>query len=305
MLLVLRKVKTFIKNPFSIIQKINDRGFLQRVSDETYLKWNFKQKMGQKLNLENPETFNEKIQWIKLNYRNPLMTESADKYKVRNHIKEEIGEEYLNDLLAVYETVEEIDLSILPQKFVLKATHSSRQNLIVKNKEKINWKQEIDNMKKWLNTNWYYHGRQWGYKNIKPRIIAEKYMKDNDSKDLKDYKIMCFNGVPRIIQVMSERDGVEYSINHFDLNWEEIIIDRKSVVRNKIVPKKPKNLQKMIQYSKKLSKPFPFVRVDFYEVNGDLIFGELTFYPANGYIDFTRKEDDLLWGKWLKLPEKM
>lgn len=269
------------------------------VSDEKFIKKNFKKKFNKNINLENPITFNEKIQWLKLNWRDDIASKCADKYSVREIIKNTIGEEFLNELYGVYDDVDEIDIDKLPEKFVLKGTHGSGFNIICKNKYDIDWDKEKKIMKKWLKTNYYFRGREWVYKNIKPRIICEKYLEGENGEPPIDYKFMCFNGEPKFSFVCLERFD-ELKIDFYDNNWNKMKFSRKYPNSDYEIPK-PKLYDEMIEISKTLSKKFPFVRVDLYEVNGKIYFGELTFFPGNGMEEFSPNEYDEIVGKYIKL----
>lgn len=297
------RILNLIKDPKRIVPVLANRGVFNWLSDDKLLKIQYKDKMGEELNIENPQTFNEKIQWLKLYDRNSLYTNLVDKYEVRKYISRKIGNEYLIPLLGVWDKFEEIDFDKLPNQFVLKCTHDSGGIVICTDKNTLDFKTARRKINRSLNRNYYYYGKEWAYKNIKPRIIAEKYIEDSSSGDLKDYKFMCFNGEPKIIQVMSDREYKDFLINHFDLEWNEVNIPRKSINNNTNLPARPRNLDKMIEISKVLSKDISFVRVDLYETEKGIFFGEMTFYPVSGFMDFSNKEDDFLLGSWIKLPK--
>lgn len=263
------------------------------------IKKDFKKKLGYELNLDNPITFNEKLQWIKVFYRKKIMTTCADKYGVRSIIEKHIGKKYLNEIYGVYESVEEIDLDKLPDKFVLKSTHSSGHVLIVTDKSTVDWKKEFKKIKGWLKENYYYIGGEWVYKDIKPRIICERLLESN----IVDYKMYCFNGKVLFTQVISNRVDGNYNTNYYDLNWNPIEVNRLDHQKSDNEIPRPINHSKMINYSEVLSKSFPFARIDFYEVDGNLYFGEITFFPVNGFIKFSSYAEDKKWGSYLKLPK--
>jgi hypothetical protein len=300
---MLIKIKKAIKNPNLIMLYILGLKIFRIVPDETFLKIKYGLRVGQKLNLGDPKTFNEKLQWLKLYDRKPKYTSMVDKFAVRKHIAKTIGEEYLIPLLGVYNGYSEIDFDSLPNEFVLKPSHTSGNVFICKNRSKIDHLKLKNEINEWLNREYYWIHREWPYKNIKPRIICEKYMVDESGKELKDYKFMCFNGEPRIIQVMSERKNGQYLINHFDLEWNEIDISRKTLKKNPRIPAKPKNLGRMTEISKILSKDMPFVRIDLYETKEGLYFGEITFFPVSGFMDFLYEKHDHLLGSWITLPQ--
>lgn len=271
--------------------------------DKLFLKMKFRYHIGKKLNLKNPESFNEKLQWLKLYDRKPEYSIYVDKYAVRAYIAEILGEEYLIPLLGVYDNVKEIDWASLPDKFVLKCTHGSGSNIICPDKNKLDIEEAKKKLQKWMNKNWYWYGREWPYKNLKPRIICEKYLIDESGKELKDYKLMCFNGEVKCIFVCTNRNSsTGVNIDIYDVNWNLMPFGRYNHPGTGVKISKPKNLDNMVKYAEKLSKNIPFIRVDYYEANGHLYFGELTFYPASGFGKFTPESYDYLLGSWIKLP---
>jgi hypothetical protein len=271
----------------------------KNITNEDYIKKLYKNTLNKIPDLNNPKTFNEKLQWLKLNYRDPLMIKCADKFGVRQYIQDKGYGYLLNELIAHYESVDEINVNELPDRFVLKGSHGSGWNLIVKNKSQINWSIWKRIMKSWMKQNLYYYGREWVYKDIQPRIICEKYLEDVTG-ELKDYKFFCFNGVPKIIQVDMGRFSnhkrnlydTEWNLLPFNINYENSPDD----------VGKPLNLQAMNRIARDLSKDFPHVRVDFYEVEGKLYFGELTFFHESGTGKFKPEEYDMRIGEWLTLP---
>lgn len=270
---------------------------------EEVIKRQFKYHVGYELNLDNPKTFNEKIQWLKLYYHDPIMTKCADKYLVREYIKEKIGEEYLIPLLGVWDKVDDIDFDSLPNQFVLKVNWGCGQNIIVKDKSKLNIEEAKNKLKNWLNpfSNHYYWSYEWQYKNIEPKIICEKYLEQIDEQ-IYDYKFFCFNGIPKYIQVDIDRFS-----NHkrciYDTNWNKLEFTNNYPLYNKDI-EKPKKLSDMLKISKILSKSFKFIRVDFYIINNMPIFGELTFTHENGFGKFIPIDWDYKFGKLLELPKE-
>lgn len=273
---------------------------LSFIDDERVIKLRYKISTGQRLNLENPITYTEKLQWLKLNWYDPIATKCTDKYEVREFVKERIGEQYLNELYGVYDSVEEIDLNKLPDSFVLKATHGSGWNIICRDKNKMNWAVELKKMKRWLKTNYYWFGREWNYKDIKPRIICEKYLAEEDGEPPKDYKIFCFHGEPKFIQVDIDRFK-GHKRNIYDLEWNLLDAEFLYPKFNEKLIKKPVKLSEMIELSRKLSKDFPHVRVDFFIVENKIYFGELTFFPESGFKKFKPEDFEIQVGSWLKL----
>lgn len=292
-----------LRNPKRLIRILGHRGFFNFVPDLPYLKLVYWAEMGKSLNIENPQTFNEKIQWLKLYNRNPKNTKYVDKYEVRRYIAETIGEQYLIPLINVYDEVNEINWDSLPNSFVLKCTHGSGSNIICKDKNNLDINLAKKKLKRWMNQSWYYFGREWEYKNIKPRIICEKYIVDNHENDLKDYKIMCFNGKAKCIFVCLNRNSKNgLNINIYDKNWNLLPFERNGAPNSKEIVKKPKNLELMLELAEVLAKEFPFLRVDFYDVNDKIYFGEMTFYPGSGFRGFTPEQYDEILGSWINLP---
>ena len=259
--------------------------------------------MNSKLDLDNPQTFNEKLQWLKLYDRDPKYTQMVDKYEVRKYIKEKIGEEYLIPLLGVYDKFEDIDFDKLPKQFVIKCNHDSGGLVICKDKSMLNIEEARKKINKSLKKNYFYSGREWPYKNVKPRIIIEKYMEDKETKELIDYKFMCFNGEPKCVFTCTERYNDGLKVTFFDMEWKKMPFIRHYPASSKKI-NKPVNYDKMLKFSKMLSKNIPFVRVDWYEINGKLYFGELTFYPGSGFEEFKPEEWDKRIGDMLILPNK-
>ena len=267
-----------------------------------YLKMKYKNKIGKKLDFKDPKTFNAKIQWLKINDKNDLYTTLVDKYEVKKYVAEKNGEEYVIPTLGVYNNFDEIDFDKLPNQFVIKCTHNSGGIVVVKNKKGLDIEKAKKKINECLKENYYYRGREYPYKNVKPRIIVEEYMEDKNSDELVDYKVMCFNGKAKMIFTCTERFGDGLKVTFFDLNWERLPFERHYPASQKTIPK-PKNLQKMIEFSEKLAEGIPFVRMDWYEINGKLYFGEYTFYPGGGMEEFTPEEWDEKVGEMLNLEQ--
>lgn len=277
---------------------------LRMLNDKSFLKVKYKQRIKQRLNLDNPQTFNEKLQWLKLYDRKPEYTNMVDKYEVKKYIASIIGEEYIIPTLGVWDNFEDIDFDKLPNKFVLKCTHDSGGLVICEDKSKLDKKESSKKINKSLKRNYYYHAREWPYKNVKPRIIAEKFIEDKKSKDLKDYKFMCFNGKVKCSFVCSNRNSDNgLNVDFFDLDWNRMPFER-HYPKSKLDIPKPENYDLMIELSEKLAKDLPFVRADFYEVDGKVYFGELTFFPGAGFEEFTPESWDYTLGSWIELPKE-
>lgn len=280
---------------------LSGQGLYDNMDDEKYLKRKYKACMGKELHLDSPQTFNEKLQWLKLHDRKPEYTTMVDKYAVKKYVADIIGEKYIIPTLGVWNHFDEIDFDKLPNQFVLKCTHDSGGIVICKDKNKLDLKSAKKKIEKCLKRNYYWSSREWPYKDVKPMIIAEKYMEDSKAHELIDYKFMCFNGVVKCSFTCSERfteSGLK--VTFFDKDWNVMPFER-HYPASKNPPKKPINYSKMIQFSERLSKEIPFVRVDFYEINGQLYFGELTFYPGGGFEEFTPEEWDYKLGDFIKL----
>ncbi len=294
-------LKDAVQHPDKIITNLGRRGLLNWMSDEQYLKLLYKAALKKKLNLDNPQTFNEKLQWLKLHDRNPDYTKMVDKYEAKKYVASIIGEEYIIPTLGVYDKFDDIDFDKLPNQFVIKCTHDSGGLVICKDKNTLDIKAARKKISKCLKRNFYYFGREWPYKNVKPRIIIEKYMVDESNKELKDYKVFNFDGKPKIIQVDYDR-FVEHKRNLYDKDWKYIEAAIQYPTNPEIKIEKPKNLTKMLELAKILSKDIPHVRTDFYSIEDKIYFGELTFYSESGLGKFSPKQFEKDMGEWLKLP---
>lgn len=282
-----------------IYNKVSQNYYKYLFTDEQLIQKKYMKEMGRKANLENPNTFNEKIQWLKLNWYDPLAIKCADKFEVREYVKKTIGSEYLIELLGVYETVDEINLNDLPNSFVFKATHGSGFNIICKDKNNMNWKKEFRKMRRWLKTNYYWANREWVYKDIKPRIICEKFLSGDKGQIPEDYKFFCFDGEPKFLYIASDR-GIDTKFDFYDLNWNKIPVSQCYPNSDYIYPK-PDNLDLIIELARKLSKGFPHVRVDFYILKDRIIFGELTFFHFSGTKKFIPEKYDKVFGDYIDL----
>lgn len=276
------------------------------LSDEIFLKCLYKMKFGRPLNLDAPQSFNEKLQWLKLHDRRSEYSMMVDKAEVKKYVASIIGEEHIIPTLAVYNRVEEIDFDALPNQFVLKCTHDSGGIVICKDKETLDRKAAIKKLKKGLKTNYFYQNREWVYKNVRPRIIAEQYM-TNDSKstvdELSDYKWFCFDGEPKAMFIATERfaEGEETKFDFYDMDFNHLPFTNGHPNASKPISK-PVSFETMKALARKLARGIPHVRVDFYDVNGHIYFGELTFFHWSGMMPFEPEEWDYKFGKWLNLP---
>lgn len=251
--------------------------------DRLYLKAFFRLKMGYKLNLNNPQTFGEKLQWLKLYNRKNEYTRMVDKYEVKKYVADIIGEEYIIPTLGVWDRVEDIDFEKLPNQFVLKCTHDSGGIVICRDKSNLDIEVAKAKLKRGLKKNFYARNREWPYKNVVPRIIAEEYIEIKGHKDLPDYKFYCFNGEPQYCQVIRERSTKE-TIDFYDMEWNHMpFVGLNPVAQNGNEPvDKPLHLDKMASICRKLAKDIPFSRIDLYVINDKEYFGEITFFPASG-----------------------
>ena len=274
--------------------------------DEFYLKMMFWLELRKKLDLDNPQTFNEKLQWLKLYCHRPEFVTMADKEAVKAYVASKIGEEYVVPLLGKWDRAKEIDWDKLPNKFVLKTNHDGGNYGIVicKDKQHFDRQKAIRRLNKSLRRNTFLLGREWPYKNIPRKVFAEQYLEDADTSDLLDYKFFCFDGKVKMLYVASnrqEKSGVKF--DYFDVNYNHLNI-RQSHPNAAVTPPKPKNFELMKELAEKLSVGIPHVRVDFYEVNGRVYFGEFTFFSLGGWAAFHPEEYDYQLGSWIQLPEE-
>lgn len=274
-------------------------------NDKLYLNVAFFLSQGKKLQLSNPQTFQEKMQWLKLYDRRPEYTIWADKVKAKEYVASVIGEEHIIPTLGVWDNPDDIDFDQLPEKFVLKCNHNSGLGMyICKSRSTFDEKKVRENLKKGLRENYYLHNREWPYKDIPRKILAEKYMEDSGApKGLADYKFFCFNGEPKFCQVIRDRTTSE-TIDFYDMEWNhQVFYGLNPVARNGNTPvARPVHLEKMIEICKQLSSDSPFVRVDLYVISNTEYFGEITFFPAGGLGTFDPKDWNLILGNMITLP---
>ena len=274
--------------------------------DEMFIRLNYLRRMKRLPDLKNPTTYNEKLQWLKLHDRQPLYTQLVDKYAVRRFVAERIGGEYLIPLVGgPWDSFDEIDFDALPEKFVLKCTHDSGGLVICRDKRALDREKARRRIAQSLGQNFYYHNREWPYKDVRPRIIAEAYMEDASTSELRDYKFFCFGGEPKMLFVASDRQtaGEETKFDFFDMDYNHLDL-RNGHPNAAVPPEKPAQFGLMRELAQKLSQGIPHVRVDLYEVNGRVYFGEMTFYHWSGMVPFDPPEWDERLGSWIRLPEK-
>ena len=293
-------LKSVFINPYIIFVVFAQKFDFKILPDKIWISLYYRGITRKKMNWNNPKTFNEKLKWLKINDRKPIYSQMVDKYEVRKLIAEKLGKEHLFPCYGVWDRFDDIDFDKLPKEFVLKCTHDSHSVIICKDKNKIDLKKIKTKLEKALKRNFYFEGRQWPYKNVHPRIIAEKLMTDESGSDLKDYKVFCFNGEPKVIQVDSERMSNHHR-NFYDVNWNYInmYIDVPNTTSSSVP--KPSSLDSMLKNAKILSEGMKFLRVDFYSINGKAYFGELTFYHSGGFGRFSEEKYNELWGTWIDL----
>ncbi|MFR3637790.1 MAG: ATP-grasp fold amidoligase family protein [Faecalimonas sp.] len=277
---------------------------LKFVPDKAMIKLQYRIKLKRKLNLKDPKRYTEKIQWYKLYYRNPVMMECVDKYGVRKYIEKKGLGNILNQLYQVVDRPEEINFDQLPDKFVIKTTNGSGTNILVKDKKTLNIAETKKKLNDFLNMAEASAGREWAYGGSSKKIIVEELLEDNSNKDkgISDYKFLCFNGKP--VYVVYDKDRFsDHKRNFYDVNWNYVKVDSDCPCFEDSV-KKPENYEKMVEIASVLSRDFPAVRVDLYNIEGKIYFGELTFYPWSGYVQYTPDSFDFELGKYFVLPEK-
>lgn len=277
-------------------------GFL--LSDELYLKALFKLKVGYNLDLNNPKTFNEKLQWLKLHFHRPEFHQMVDKEMAKVIVSKAIGEEYVIPTLGVWNRIEDIDWDSLPNQFVLKTTHGGGGAgvVICKDKTVFEKKEAISVLSRSYKQDIYKNLREWPYKGLKKKIIGEKYLQEKNLPFLHDYKVMCFNGKARLIEFHEGRYTSRHTQDFYDVNWNLTSITQGSYGVNKSIPsEKPALLEDMISLSEKLANGLPHIRVDWYIINNHLYFSELTFFDGSGLCPFDKYDDDLMIGSWISL----
>lgn len=290
-----------LKLPGKVFFKIGINGYIRFLDDETYLKIMYRCRFHRKLNLKNPASFNEKLQWLKLHNRNPEYTRMVDKYKAKEFAAERIGKEYIIPTLGVWDKFEEIDFDALPDQFVLKCTHDSGGLVICHDKSKLDIAAAKKKIEKCLKRNYYYAGREWPYKNVKPQIIAEEYIHDDQTNDLWDYKFFVFDGKVRLMFICQSRGKGTTRADYFTREFEYVDFEW-GYSHAECLPKKPEEFDQMVALAEKIAGDIPVIRVDFYLVNGRIYFGETTFYDGSGFDIITPYEWDLKIGSFVSLP---
>lgn len=299
------------KRLFEILDSIDNSGeesvkqqYHAIYNDIEYLEKIFAYKTGYQLNIRNPQTFNEKLQWLKIYNRKPKYTQLVDKYEVKKYVGKKIGENYVIPTLGLWKDFDEIEFDKLPERFVLKCTHDSGSVVIVDKKGEMDLQQMRKKLSTALGTNYFWSQREWPYKNVPRRIMAEVYMSDSVQGGINDYKFLCFDGVVRMIFTCTERYSKEgLKVTFFDTDWNQMSFERHYPSSKKII-EKPKSLACMIELAEQMSRGIPFVRIDFYEIESKVYFGEITFFPGGGMEAFKPREWDSILGGWISLPKE-
>lgn len=290
-----------LKKPSLLFLTLGHMGFFDWMDDETYLKKAFKIRMGSSLDLDNPKTYSEKLQWLKLHDRKTVYTQMVDKYEAKIYAEKLIGSEFIILTLGVWDSFDEIDFDKLPNQFVLKCTHDSGGLVICKDKSKFDFKKARKKIKSCLKHNYFGAQREWPYKNVKPRIIAEEYLEDESTHELRDYKFFAFDGEVKALFIATERSGKdETKFDFFDSNYNHLPFINGHPNAD-VMPEKPSQFELMKELASKLSKGMPQLRVDLYEVNGKVFFGELTFFHWSGMTPFVPEQWDYTFGDWINL----
>jgi len=301
---MIKKLKeTFQNSPLLYDKYLEIRIYIESFLPRKYLiskEW--KQVFGEELNLENPKTYNEKLQWGKVYANNKLAKQCADKVGVLEYVRSKIGSSYINELIAIYPNTKTIDFSKLPEQFVLKATHDSGSVLIVKDKNQLDYK-KLNKIENSLKINYGAVTQEWVYDDIKPQIIIEKFLESDDGATLKDYKIFCFAGKAKIIEIDLDRfEGHKQS--YYDTAWNRLNFEFGFPILDYDV-KKPELIEEMLRLSSILSEPFNHVRIDWYICKNRLVFGEMTFFTAGGFGKFSSKEWEEKMGAWIELSKDL
>lgn len=301
----LNKLRTIVKlciDPNLRFHWMASKGYKGKTPADVFLKKEYRFLMGRELNLDCPQFYTEKLQWLKLYDHRPVYTTMVDKYEVKKYVADLIGEEYIIPLLGVWDNVNDIDFASLPDRFVLKTTHDSGAIVICKDKNNFDVDKAKKTLRHFLKRRYYDCNREWPYKNVKPRIIAESYMEDSTYKELRDYKFFTFGGVPKVLYIAQGRGKGEPTVaDFFDMDFKHLpfTIDHDMA---DIPPEKPQNFELMKKLAAKLSQGTPQLRVDFYEVDGKVYFGEMTFFHCSGMAPFHPEEWDKKFGDWVILP---
>lgn len=293
---------SFLGDVYYRTRVLTKLGYYDRLSDSDFLKTVFPKYMDYPLDLENPKSFSEKLQWLKIHNRKPIHTKMVDKYEAKSFITEAVGAEYVIPAIGVWDSVDDIDFDSLPPQFVLKCTHDSGGLVICKDRKTFDIEAAKKTLQKSLSRDYYRIAREWAYHDVPRRIIAEPYMAELGEKNLLDYKMFVFNGQPKLTIVCSDRfskNGTK--MNFYDLDWKPMKVGFR--LHELAVPEfpRPQTFDDMLRVARILSKDCPFIRIDFYEINGHLYVGELTLFPGAGFEPFRSIDMDYEVGGWLDL----
>ena len=293
------KTRRFLLKWFN---RLDRRNILRVLSDKAYLKMKYKLIFNKTLDLKNPTTYNEKLQWLKLYDRRPEYSQMVDKYEVKSYVSKIIGEKYIIKTIGIWDKFEDIDFEALPDQFVLKCTHDSGGICICKGKNDFDIEKAKEKINRSLKRNYFYSCREWPYKSVKPRIIAEEYMEDEKTAELRDYKFFCFGGKAKMLFIASDRqvENEETKFDFFDMDYNHLPFTN-GHPNAKVLPEKPICFDEMRELAEKLSVGIPQIRIDFYEVSGRVYFGEMTFFHWSGMKPFDPEEWDYKLGEWIEL----
>lgn len=298
----INELAKLIKNPYVVFRLPKLQQRMRLLPDAVYLKLVYRARIGRPLNLNSPKGFNEKLQWLKLYDRNPLYTKLVDKAEVKPWVAERIGWEHVVPTLGVWDSFDDIDFGALPERFVLKCTHDSGGLAICRDLSTFDMAAARRKIERSLANNYFWSGREWPYKDVRPRIIAEEYLDPaGEQVGLTDYKVMCFGGQARCEFTCTGRADGNLHVDFFDTEWNHMPFTR-HYPNADVPPEAPERLKDMVAMAERLSEGMPFVRVDFYEVAGQYYFGEMTFYPGSGMEEFDPERWDEELGSWIELP---
>jgi len=300
--MIMSRIDRYVEDPWRIISFLNNHGLLNSLSDQSYISLAYRAVFKKKLNLADPKTYNEKLQWLKLFDHNPLYPTLVDKYEVKRYVAEKIGQQYIVPTIGVWDSFDAIDFSALPEQFVLKCTHDSGGFAICRDRKTFDIEEARRKIETSLRTNYYKHGREWPYKNIPRRIIAEPYLTDETGEGLRDEKFFCFNGEPKVMFIVSDREH-EARNDYFDMDYTHLPFENGHPNADK-TPTKSEGFEEMKRLAATLSEGMPHVRVDFYCNCGKIYFGELTLYHWSGLAPFDPPSWDETLGSWIRLPEE-
>ncbi len=300
----MQSIVEYIKDPYQIFEVMRSHGITNVIPDKMYLNIIFRRLFRKNINWSNPQSYNEKIQWLKIYNRKPLYSVLVDKYEVKKYVANKIGDEYIIPTLGIWDRFDDIDFENLPDQFVLKCTHDSGGIVICRDKRKFDVQKAREVICRSLSKNYYYRGREWPYKNVKPRIIAEQYMEDQKTGELRDYKFFVFDGKVKALYIASQRqsESEETKFDFFDEEFNHLDFTNGHPNATNVI-EKPVCFDKMKELASVLSSGILHVRVDFYEVNGKVLFGEFTFFHMGGFMPFKPNKWDYTFGEWLKLPK--